>query len=101
MNHAQAILIAKALEASRNGSASKNDLAEAVHTLRAEIAAAEARMETRMDARFLVLKAEIDVRFTKLESRMDKIEAELIVMRWCFGLMFALQFGILAKLFFP
>jgi hypothetical protein len=101
MNHTQALIIAKGLEASRNGVATKTDLDAAVQTLRAEITAAEARMEARIDIQFRAVKSEFEAQFAKLEARIEARLAELVVMRWCFGLMFTMQFGIFAKLFFP
>jgi hypothetical protein len=112
MNHAQVLIIAQGLEASRNGVATKADLDAAVQALRAEITAVAGRMEARMDVQFRALTSEFEAQLAKLEARLEtriaaldsrlgKVEAGLVVMRWGFGLMFTLQFGILAKLFFP
>lgn len=60
-----------------------------------------------VDARFNKVDArfnKVDARFETLESRIDhmtdRMDKDGLFFRWMFGLMFALQFGILARLFF-
>jgi hypothetical protein len=84
------------------------DMASKLDAFKGDFLATLAILDARLEAvnveflaKLALLDAKFEAKFIAVNNRLDKIETELVLMRWGFGLMFVLQAGILAKLFFP